>query len=341
MFSLQKGRKHIVFLFLSFIIIINGRSVVDGLLNDAVIASDDASGFLQGNIEFSYDSSVIPSTIQPDLEVLRIPVDISYFVSGFGVRLLMILLQQKTIPISVAIENLPQYVYASVSPDFVYPVISDVKPDTPEQVVVSVNISKSVLAFQTLNFDVVATADAYKGRFGRLTLIKGVSNRVSVGIKAGFYSNFQYEYRTFAEILPNETATFPITIMSYSNAPAKLMFEIISPPENWTATIPSEYMIGTAAGDGDNTGVVNLVIKGPSQPGYYNVVEQFSVRIMTQAGGHPELGVDNATVLQFTVRCRGEIIDDDSVHISLVLAVVLSVVMLVILGILIVVRRRY
>ena len=120
-----------------------------------------------------------------------------------------------------------------------------------------------------------------------------------------YYSNFKYEHPTFKEIGAAETSTFPINIQGYANARSKLQFEVIDKPDGWSASINSEIFLGTSALGEDATATVDFVVQSPLDFGYYNTVEQFTIRIRTFAAGHADAGYDNSTTLQFTVRSRG------------------------------------
>jgi hypothetical protein len=285
---------------------------------------------LGGNIDLSFDSSEIPSTIRPESDVVRISVDISYFVSGLFSELVVPFMDSRTVPVNLSLEHVPEFISADISPDIVYPLVRLTKPSVPEHVIISIRVSPNAPAFQTITFDMVAEAMMVKGRFGRLKLIEGVENKIAVEIIPGYYSNFQYNYRPFYVIGPAETLRIPIEILGFSNARSKLQFEPIIVPENWSATINNEIFLGTSALGEDSSGTVNLVVRSPNKPGIYNEVEQIALRIRTWAAGHPEEGIDNSTILQFTVRCNGSLIEEegvvDSMHISLQFGLVIIVV---------------
>jgi len=103
---------------------------------------------------------------------------------------------------------------------------------------------------------------------------------------------------------PDEVKNIPINITSYSNARTRLVFEIIDPPEDWGVSINSDIFLETTVLGEDPTGTVHFSIHSPSDFGYHEV-EQFNVRVKTVAAGHPEAGIDNTTILQFTVSCKG------------------------------------
>ena len=285
-----------------------------------------SSAALQGNLDLTYDSLKIPHTIRPESDVITIPVNISYFVSGFLAQVVVPFIDSRTVHVNVSLENVPEYIVVENQPDIVYPKVRLTKPTDPESVILSVSVSPDAPAFQKISFNVVAEALVLKGPLGRLTLIEGVVNRIPIEITPGYYSNFQFNYKNFYELKPGHTVTIPIVIRSYSNARSNAQFYIENVPENWSASILNEVFIGTAALGEFGTITVDLIIQGPLDPGYYNELRQISVNVVTKAAGHPEQGVDNSTTLQFTVRCRGTIVDNsavDSMHISLQIGLVI------------------
>ena len=262
-------------------------------------------GILGGNIELTYDVDDIPSTIRPESDIAKVDLYINYFVSGIGSKFLVPFFQHRTVPIELSIEDTPEWCIISVSPGVVYPHPEIYKAETPEHSIVSISLMPNAPAFQTHSISVKAKASSVNGPFGIINIISSAENKIPIEIKSGYYSNFQYEYQTYAEMLPDEVKNVPINITSYSNARTRLTFEIIDPPEDWSVSIDSEIFIGTAALGDDPTGIATLTIQSPGENGYHNEVEQFNVRVSTMAVGHPAAGIDNTTILQFTVRCKG------------------------------------
>jgi len=262
-------------------------------------------GILQGNIELTYDLDDIPNTIRPESDIARVDLYINYFASGIGSKFLVPFLQPRTVPIELSIEDTPEWCHVSVSPGVVYPHLDIKKAETPEHAIVTISLTPNAPAFQTHSIFVKAKASSVKGPFRIINIIASAENKIPIEIKPGYYSNFQYEHQTYAEMLPDEVKSIPINITSYSNARTRLTFEIIDPPEDWGVSINPEIFIGTAALGNDPTGIATLTIQSPGGDGYHNEVQQFNVRVKTMAAGHPDEGIDNTTILQFTVRCRG------------------------------------
>ena len=256
-----------------------------------------AAGLFDGNIDITYDIDDVQSTIRPETDLNRINFYISHFVSGLGSRIVIPFFSQNTVPIELSVSETPDWINADIAPGVVYPKLG-LEKSPQENAIVSISLTPNAPAFQT--YSIIVTAE-HKDLFP----VRAAKNNIPIQIKAGFYSNYQYEYKTFDEIGAGETVTFPINIKGYSNARSRITFEVINPPEGWSPSINSEFFLGTTALGEDATGTVNFMIQAPMDFGYHNEVEQFNVRVQTMAAGHPEIPPDNTTTLQFTVRARG------------------------------------
>ena len=278
-------------------------SVVMGILLIGLFAafmptSTAESGLFQGNIELTYDVDDVPSTIRPESDIARIDLYVNHFASGLGSRFVIPFFSANTVPIELSVSDTPEWLTVSVAPGVVYPKLGMEKAEFPEHAIVSISLTPNAPAFQTQSIEIVATHNA-------IPPIRSAMNKIPIEIKSGYYSNYQYEYPTFKEIGAGETVTFPINIKGYSNARSRIIFEVVDPAEGWSTSINTEFFLGTTALGEDATGTVNFMIQSPLDFGYHNEVQQFSVRVKTMAAGHPDAGIDNTTVLQFTVRSRG------------------------------------
>ncbi|MBU0498211.1 MAG: hypothetical protein KKG04_09720, partial [Candidatus Thermoplasmatota archaeon] len=257
-----------------------------------------ARGIFQGNIDLTYDSTAIPNSVRPESQILLVPVEIKHFVSGVGSQIIIPFYKANTAPIYLSVAATPDYMEAAINPGVVYPLLTVQKPDTPEPAILSISFFPTAPAFQRVNVQVIAeTRD--------MPPVRGTQNTITIPVISGYYSNFKYENPTFKEIGAGETATFPIKIQGYANARSKLQFEAVDIPEGWSASINSEIFLGTSSLGEDATATVDLVVQSPLDFGYYNTVEQLTVRVRTFAAGHVDAGYDNSTTLQFTIRARG------------------------------------
>ena len=247
-----------------------------------------------------------------------------------------------TVPIKLSIGKHPDYVDIKLDPEIVYLKVSTTKSNSPELSEISISLSPTAPGFQVQSFEVSAMSSQIQGQFGFINWIRNSTNKIEISYVPGYYSNFNYQWTTYKEIGAGNTTTIPINITGYSNAMSKLSFEIIDPPENWSTSINQEYLLGSAVYGQKTTGTVDFTVQAPLTPGYHNEVEQFQIRVTTMAAGHPEVGIDNTTILQFTVRSRGHINGENSMDMisSYIIAIVLTTISAIIILTLIVILKK-
>lgn len=312
----------------------NAQSTELGIFN--------TDGFFQGNVELSYDSNDIPDTILPEVDTAKVKLYINYYVSGRFAEYLIPLLGDITVPIQLSIGDHPDYVDIKLSPEIVYLKVSTTRSSSPEISEISISLHPMALGFQLQSFNVSAISSQMQGRFGFINWIRSSTNKIEISYVPGYYSNFNYQIEPYREIGAGETVEFPIEVTGFANTLAKLTFEVLDPPEGWSTGIDPELTLGTSALGQDSTATQIFTIQSPLTSGYYNEVEQFQIRVTTMAAGHPEAGIDNKTILQFTVRAKGHFDDENSFDLisSYLMAIVLTAISAVILLILIIILKK-
>lgn len=264
-------------------------------------APASAQGILQGNVVLTYDSSQVGETIRPETDTRVIEVSVNHYVSGLGSKLLIPFYQDRsTVPIELSITSqLPDWMDAGISPGVVYQQLSSVSGEHPSQIAyLTISLSPNAPAFLSRTIEITATSQYTPP-------VRSAVNKISIPVKSGYYSNFNYEVPPFKEIGAGETVEFAIEVTGFANALAKLTFEVLDQPEGWSTAIDPELTLGSSALDQKANATHIFTVQSPLTFGYHNEVEKFRVRVSTFAAGHPELGADNSTILQFTVRARG------------------------------------
>lgn len=243
-------------------------------------------------LDLSYDKSDVIDIIRPETETRVIDINISICLPGLFQLLIYPYFKHTTVPVELSIEEIPKGMDASVAPYVVYQYLdSIIEKHVPQHSFLTVSLSPWIPGFKT--FILRLKAEAYAPPLGSDV------EYIDIPIKTGYYSNFGYEIPTFKEIGPGETAVFPIKITGYANAPTKMTFESLDNPEGWNTSIVPEITI-----DSYPNATVNFTVCSPNLSGIVDITTQFRVRVSTYAEGHPDIGFDNITILQFTVRCR-------------------------------------
>lgn len=251
-------------------------------------------------LDLSYDKSDVIDEIRPETVTRVIDINISICMPGIFQLLIYPYFKRSQIPVELSIEEIPnpKWIDLGISPGVVYPYLdSIIEKHVPQRSYLTVSLSPWVPGFKTFNLRLKAEA-AYTPPFGSDV------EYIDIPIKTGYYSSFRYEIPPLVEIGPGETAVLPIKITSYANAPSNITFEILDKHEGWNTSIVPEITIDSYPYGQVNNATVNFTVCSPNLSGIVDITMQFRVRVSTFATGHPDIGFDNTTVLQFTVRCR-------------------------------------
>lgn len=252
----------------------------------------------QGNIELNYDVNDIPDTIRPETDTVRVDLYINHYVSGLLSKILIPFYSGYTVPIELSVSETPGWLEASIAPGMVYLRLSTQKKSVPEPAILILTVSRVAPAFKAETVEIVAT----HGYLAPLTA--PAKMKLWIAIRPGYYSHCNFNLKTFDQIGPGEIAIFPINITNYGNYPTKITFEILDHAKDWNTSIVPEIIVGSKSYGQDYNATVNFIVRSPDVSGYVDETRRFNIRCTTMAAGHPEAGIDNTTILQFTVRCR-------------------------------------
>jgi hypothetical protein len=243
-------------------------------------------GFFQGNIDLTYNVDQIPNTIRPETEIVRVNMEISHFVSGLGSRLIIPFFQMNTIPIELKIGKTPDWLLVSLAPGVVYPKISVVKPDTPENVIISISLTPNAPAFQTHAFDVIAEQSTFYGLI--FPLIHPAYNKIPIEIKPGLYANLQLDHQQYVRAPSQELVKVMFNFTNFGNARMLVRGDIPDSPSGWFFDMENELFIGTKVLGEDNTGQLELDVISPRN---FTGRLPVPVKFVYSAAGHPEQGI--------------------------------------------------
>lgn len=243
-------------------------------------------GFFQGNIDLTYNVDQIPGYIRPESEIVRVNMEVSHFVSGLGSRLIIPFFQMNTIPIELRVGKTPDWLLVSIAPGVVYQKLSLVKPDTPENVIISISLTSNAPAFQTHAFDVIAEHSTFYGLI--FPLIRPALNMIPIEIKPGLYANLQLDYQRYVRTPPQELIKVLFNFTNLGNARMFVRGDIADPPSGWFFDMEDEIFIGTKVLGEDNTGELELDVIAPRN---FTGRLPLPVQFVYGAAGHPEQGI--------------------------------------------------
>ena len=245
-------------------------------------------GFLQGNIDISYDASLIPSVIIPEDDVVVVPVEVRHFISGVGSRLLVPLMHYGIVSVSLVVEDVPDYCVVDIFPEIVFPSFRLEKTEYPEMGVVFLGCTRYAPAFQTGWFRVKASHGVVPGIFGLVGLIRDSVNNVPISFMPGYFHDLDIVMPSEVVVIPPETVVVDVNMTNWGNARTLVRCEVEEVPEGWDVSINSEVFIGTSVLGEDNNVTVALTIQ-PSMD--FMGSEDLSIVFTSSAAGHPEAGV--------------------------------------------------
>ncbi|MBU0498280.1 MAG: hypothetical protein KKG04_10070, partial [Candidatus Thermoplasmatota archaeon] len=257
-------------LFLNMVIVPRMNADISGSFSDY-------NGLVPSYLDLEYNASSIPDLIKPEVEIVRIPVNISYHVEGLLGRLLSILCKWKVITIELTLENVPEWCFAAISPDIVYSYIT-IEP-TMNHAYLTTSLSPRAPGFKPFNLTVRAHAAPFSGPFGFIELVNKAEDTITVTLTPGYYSNFQFDYIPFHEIPPLELTEVPMNVTSFANAEVFVQTKIIDPPENWSITIISDVFIEPWGSE--------QFLLSITPPDIHNEVEILTISFNITAWGHP------------------------------------------------------
>ena len=213
-------------------------------------------------------------------------MEFSHFVSGLGSHLIIPFFRINTIPIELKVGKTPDWLMVSLAPGVVYPRLGVVKPDTPENVIISMSLTPNAPAFQTHAFEVIAEHSTFYGLI--FPLIRPAMNKIPIQIKPGLYANLKLEHERYVLAPSQQHVKVMFNFTSYSNARMLVGGDILDPPSGWYLNLDNELFIGTKVLGEDNTGQLELDVVAPRNfTGRLPVPIQF----VYSAAGHPEQGV--------------------------------------------------
>lgn len=228
----------------------------------------------QSIVEIDYDANLTNQPLLPIDAVLKIPLEIKYYVQGQYADYITDVYLSMGLDafIYLEIKSTPEWCDATISPSVL------IMPATTEGSFESANLSIKINR-ETQAFDAGDIAVKFivtrMGAISQNTIIKNVSFTV------GYLPVLDIEIPGGAvkSISPDETATFDIEIENIGNGKTNVSLRVIDAPDDWVATIPSCLLIDSKDLSENNKRTVQLDIKPPCSFGYHNEKETITVAI--------------------------------------------------------------
>jgi hypothetical protein len=223
-------------------------------------------------IDIDYDKNLTEKPLLPIDMVLNIPIEVEYYVQGQYADFVTeaYLLRELDAFIYLEIGNTPEWCDATISPPVL--IIPATMDGTIEYANLSVQISRDAQAF--------AEGDvAVKFIVSRMGAVSGRTIVRNVTITTGYLPILDIDVLgdTVKTITPDEMANFDIEIENLGNAKTNLSLWIEDIPDGWTATIPSNLILGAEKLNEDTKRTVQLNVKPPYDVGYHREKETITI----------------------------------------------------------------
>lgn len=283
----MKFRCGYIFIISSILIIASLTPSIASKNNDSTVEYKTTllKPFFNGVIDIDYDSEFIPDTIEPEKEIVKIPIYIYHYVAGFGSGVIIPLLKNKIVPIKLSIEA-PDYCNCEITPDIVYQPLNTKKPDKPQVAILTVSLNRSSPAFQTNLLTIKAESQPIKGPLGLISILGKGSQHLTIPVTAGYYPDLSYSYQNFVLTPPFTTSKIPINLINNGNGRTSVRFEVIDFPENWSLYINPHIAIGFNPYGENNTASTLLAVVPPID--FINKCASITIKLEYYATGHHE-----------------------------------------------------
>lgn len=284
-----------IFIIASILIIASLTPSITSKNNDSTVGYKTTliKPFFQGVIDIDYDSEFIPDTIEPEKDVVKIPIYIYHYVAGFGAGVIIPLLKNKIVPIKLSIEA-PDYCNCEITPDIVYQPLAIKKPDKPQVAILTVSLNRSAPAFQINQLTIKAESQPIRGPFGLISILGKNSNYLKINVKAGFYPDLSYSYQNFVLTPPFTTSEIPINLINNGNGRTNVRFEVIDFPETWSVWINPHIVVGCSPYGENNTVSTLLAVVPPID--FINKSAAITIKLQYYATGHEDCGIWESTI---------------------------------------------
>jgi len=241
-------------------------------------------GLLDPYLNIEYDASSIPYAIEPESEIIEVPVNISYFVGGLFSGFIVPFLQAFDIEmlIELSLIDVPDWCNVSIQPDSINSKIN-YEPGIPHQSILSLSLSKDAPAWQEFSIGIKGTVEPLIGPFGYLTIIVGIEEETLISLTPGFYFDYLLEYESDIITPPLEKTNITMNLTNLGNGDLRVETNVVVIPEGFILTIPPLTVIPV-----DTTKQLLFQVQPPED--FINKSETIIYGFNLSSYGHPEAG---------------------------------------------------
>jgi len=199
------------------------------------------------------DSSNATLPFIPLRELRDISLTITYSCTSSGrfiSRIFLRLLKNRRVNINLNIVSQPDWCHATLSPGTMPMTISGERQNMTAQLTIA--LDETAPAYERGTIEINVSTPDIKGRFGKITLIKGFEQMFYVNVMASYIALMDINPKSgvYFKLTPYNITAIPIEITNQGNGRTKVFIDIENVSDKWVVNITDSIILEP---DGANT----------------------------------------------------------------------------------------
>jgi uncharacterized membrane protein len=317
-----------IIFFLIFLIFSPSTLSQEFIENEKIVSSSFRTIFAASPlITITYEELEEP--IIPNTKTIRIPLKISYELTGRYATRQLRKLRNEVVTIELSITDQEEGVDANIENS-----LFDIKIGSNDIFTTNliVTVNENIQANTVGTVKIIAKSEEISGLF--FTLVEKGEQTVEVGFVIGYWpviSSSLPEGSNF-EIPPLRNTKIPIRILNLGNGPTYVAIEIIDIPKNWNITFPSSLQLPSAVSKENYEKEINIDVKPPKDFSRNTI----NISITPHLLGDPT-NKGQTEIITFNFKNDGSYKEGTPIF----LIILIVIIIMIILGLLLIIRKYY
>lgn len=205
------------------------------------------------------DSSNAELPIKPLGELREISLTITYSCTSSGrliSKIFLRLLKNRRLNINLNIVSQPDWCHATLSTGTIPMTFTGERQNMTVQLIIS--LVETAPAYKRGSIEINISTPDIKGRFGKITLLKGSEKTFYVNVMASYrvLMAINLKLGSYFKLTPYNITAIPIEITNQGNGRTKVFIEIENVSDRWVVNITDSIIL-----DSDGSNIVYLFVK--------------------------------------------------------------------------------
>ena len=298
--------------------------------NENIVGSSFRSKFAASPlITITYENLKEP--IIPNTKTTRIPLKISFELTGRYEKWISKRLSEEVVPIALSITDHDRGVDANLENS-----LFDIKIGSNDihTAILTVTVNEDIPANTVGNVEITATSDEISGLFFKL--VEKGERSFDIGFAIGYWPGIVLKTPKGVnfEIPPRSNTRLPIKFENLGNGPTLVAIEIIDKPKNWDINFPSNIQLASPISGENYEKEINISVNPPKDFSH----DTIRISITPSLLGDPS-NKGQSEIIIFTFKNDGTY-KEDIQDFLLIIIVIIILSILIVLG-LIFAKRKY